>query len=193
MSEKLPPLSIDAYGKVIAIEGFATQAALACVGLSGVDRAKTIRALRTCASEMFTVYLEYYSAIGYTVPDVLQKIQAEISATISETFRIVLPPDVAGREVGDIVTQKVRIAQEWNAKKIAAAVVVAIEPSSEATLIAHIERIASTMGIKQFCGKVGISVASYHNVRSGRGGKKVRMKVEEFLASLSDPKTSKKL
>jgi helix-turn-helix protein len=112
MIDKLPPLSIDAFGKVNAIELFADSLLLTCIGHGGVDTAKAIRGLRICVNEMFVVYLEFYSSFGHPIPNVLQKIEAEIAETIAVMFKLVLPSGLAEQEARDVITQKLKIYRD---------------------------------------------------------------------------------
>jgi ribosome-binding protein aMBF1 (putative translation factor) len=121
MSGKLPALSFNALQKIKQIESFGTSCVIGHIqgGIisSGIhDSSVIVRDLRTCAGEMFGVYLEYYSSIGHIVPGTIDLITSEIAGSISVVFQTVLSTDRSQAEVRQLVAQMVETATKRLAK-----------------------------------------------------------------------------
>src|ERR1700733_15272890 len=102
MDEKIPALSFAALGEIKKIETYA----LSCMAhaVLSSDKTSATRDLRSCAGEMFHVYVGYYVPLGFQWAWMAQ-IKSEITACLSSAFRPILSEVLVRIEVEDAIQQ----------------------------------------------------------------------------------------
>jgi len=180
MDGRPPPLLLKYLTQIKEIEKRAAQ----CATEDLMNLSAGIRDIRSLAVAMFEVYWDCHSPMSSDEESLARGITQEIAACLAGVFRLACKEVVVTREVRDAIDQWVKIrCIAWGRSPAPTVKNTDDDGGMGASAIAHMVALASQLGIKKLCKDAGISPASYHLLRNGRGKEKVQTKMSLFLAN----------